>query len=621
MTEHGDERGLLWSQNPVVTRSSKRDGAPKSMPPAPDWTPPEDFPSFKQRPRIGLDIEGHDPDLEKLGPGVRRDGCITGVALALTRDEAAYYPVAHEPGPNLDPDKVFGWLREEGASFTGEIVGTNLTYDLDYLAEQGVVFPHAKLRDVQVADKLLDENHFTYNLDDIAKRDGYGGKVTDELEKLYGKGYIKRMKDLHPGHVAAYAEGDVTLPWQLMDEQQDQMRHEGLDRIFDIESRVTPLLLAMRRNGVRVDIERGKVAEEDLLRRLKEAHNDLPRPTDIWAADSVAKLFDMEGLDYPKTEKTGKPSFKRPWLEAHPHALAKQIVKVRALDKILNPFLSNYILGAGALGRVHGTFNQQGARTGRLSSGNPNLQNIPVRDPELGPLLRSLFIPEEDMLWGCADWSQIEFRFLVHYGILAMNAVPGMCRSAFEAAEMYRNDPTTDFHAMAAALTGLERGPSKNINFGVVYGMGKDTMAAAMGCTVAEAAPVLATFHEELPFIKEIYDMASNRARKRQEIITILGRKRRFPGGNLNHKALNALLQGSAADLMKKAMVQMWEGGLFNVLVPHLTVHDEMDVSIPRTKAGREAWGELVNIMQTAMTLEVPVLASANTGLDWYDAK
>jgi DNA polymerase I-like protein with 3'-5' exonuclease and polymerase domains len=299
-------------------------------------------------------------------------------------------------------------------------------------------------------------------------------------------------------------------------------------------------------------------------------------------------------------------------------------------------------------GRIHCNFNQlrsdaYGTVSGRFSSSNPNLQNIPARDPVMGPLLRSVFIPEEDHDWGSADWSQIEYRFCVHYAHLT----PGIDASV--AVDMYRNDANTDFHQLAAEISGVERKKAKSVNFGVVYGMGVATMAAQLGCSFDEAEKILTTFHTEMPFLKAIYDTATRRAAQKGHITTILGRRRRFTKWEYNnklfnckddalleklehpsrygvrraqtHKALNALLQGSAADLMKQAMVEMYESGLFEVLVPHITVHDEMNVSIPRTAIGTEAFKEMQHIMETSMPLAVPVFASASTGNNWSEAK
>jgi len=335
------------------------------------------------------------------------------------------------------------------------------------------------------------------------------------------------------------------------------------------------------------------------------------------------------------------------------------IVKARSNDKIAGTFIQSYILESHINGRLHCMFNQLksdegGTVSGRFSSSGPNLQNIPARDPILGPLMRSMFIPEEGMRWGSLDWSQIEYRLLVHYASITKGI------DATEAVRMYRTDPKTDFHSMASEITGVPRKQAKNVNFGVVYGMGVPKLAADLGMTIDEAKGVMAQFQENAPFMRGMLDLCSNRAAAKGEIKTILGRKRRFdvweckyfdkdtqkvesafvqqnnldewtsdnekrmrgePRRAFTHKALNALLQGSAADLMKKAMVQMWDAGIFDVLVPHLTVHDEFNSSVPDTKEGMDAFGEMRHIMETAIELDIPVLADGEIGSNWDEAK
>ena len=621
MIEHGDENGLLWKTAPVVTQRSRGTKPVPRKPSAPDWEPPSEFPAFKQDDRISLDIETFDPDLLSKGPGVRRDGYTCGIGVGIKGHGASYYPTRHSEGPNLDEDKVYGWLAEQARDFKGEIVGANLGYDLDYLAEKGVHFPLAKIRDIQIAEPLLDENRRTYNLQSLGEQYLGEGKVVDELKQLYGDDYIKRMPDLHAGHVAKYVRGDLLMPWQIYEKQKPLLEAQGLTDLFDLESRLVPLLVHMRRVGVRVDVEKAEEVKRGLVSRVAELQDTLQRPVDVWAAESVKRAMDLEGLEYPTTD-AGNPSFKKEWLERHSHPLPNTIAQIRSLEKLGSTFVDGYIVNSHVNGRLHCQFNQlrsdqYGTVSGRFSSSNPNLQNIPARDPVTGPLMRGMFLPEEGYLWGSADWSQIEFRFLVHWAM-----VYGF-KSAKAAAQMYRDNPKTDFHEMAAELTGLERGPSKNINFGVVYGMGEKTMAANLGKSIDEARPILRAFHSRLPFIKEIYEQESRFASRDGYITTILGRRRRFEDRSKSHKALNGKLQGSAADLMKKAMVDMWEAGLFTSgpLVPHLTVHDEMDVSVPDTKAGHEAFAEMNNIMETCMKLEVPVLSDAKLGANWSESK
>ena len=286
------------------------------------------------------------------------------------------------------------------------------------------------------------------------------------------------------------------------------------------------------------------------------------------------------------------------------------------------------------------------------SSSDPNLQNIPSRNPILGPMCRRVFIPEEDQDWGRIDWSQIEYRFLLHY------AVATNCFGAKETADLYLQDKEMDFHHMAATIAyhGQEitkqlRETAKSINFGIVYGMGVSALAFNLGVSMEESKPILQEFHSRLPWLKQIYNKALNQAADKGYIKTIMNRRQRFDMWETNgwdskkeyltkeryaalsdlekrgfkrgrtHKALNALLQGSAADLMKKAMVMAYQQGLFKVLSPHLTVHDELGVSVPRTNEGREAFEQLVYIMEHAMTLNVPILASSKLGSNWAECK
>lgn len=637
-----------------------------------DWICPESLRSFKHLPRIGLDIEGKDPNIQTKGPGAHRlelerashNAGVVGLAIAYARDDATYYPTRHNRDSMENPDQFWNQVRAEALEFKGEMVGANLQYDLDWLrAEHGIRFPQAQFRDVQIAEPLLDENRMTYKLQALADDYLGRGKLVDELTSTYGSGYIGHMDEVHPSHAAPYAERDTMLPWEILELQEKKLEDEGLTDLFHLESRLTLLLLEMRYQGVRVD---HAAAEEALIktREVKdEALAQIKAATgirvEVWAADSIARAFDAENIAYPKTA-TGKPSFTKDWLKSHDSPLAQLIIQAREYDKIGSTFIESYILnGATKHGdewRIHAMFNQlksdaSGTVSGRFSSSNPNLQNIPSRHPVLGPLCRSIFIPEKGKLWGSLDWSQIEYRFLVHYAHLTKGI------DAMGAVLQYRNNPGADFHQMAADLTGLARKDVKAINFGVVYGMGATKLALSMGISLDEAKALLAQFREAAPFLSGMLDRCSNVAAQRGFIKTILGRKRRFetwevkyrnkgvqtdfvdtadlpsyveklgssvlglPRRAFTHKALNALLQGSAADLMKQAMVQMWEDGLFNVLTPHITVHDEFNSSVPDTAEGHEAFEEMRHIMETTMQLEVPVRADGSLAANWKEAK
>lgn len=640
-------------------KSFDPNGASREIPP--DYAPPE-YRSILGRKRIGLDIEGHDPDLPTLGPGAHREnGKVVGVAIGYDVHDGAYYPTGHEVGPNVeDPDKFYERLRAEAKYFDGEMVGANLQYDLDWLrTRHGVVFEKAKFRDVQIAEPLLDENRMTYKLNVLAKEYLNKEKTDDDLRRLYGGGYIENMHRVHPAHADVYGQGDVSLPWEILDKQTKRLESEGLTNLFHLESALTPLLLEMRYRGVRVNVSKAEEAQ----RALKQEQADIEKRinemgqanVDIWSADSIAIAFENLGLEYEKT-KTGKPSFKKDWLNAHNSEIAKLIVQARGNDKTAGTFIQSYILDGHINGRLHCMFNQlksdsYGTVSGRFSSSNPNLQNIPSRHPVMGPLMRSMFIPEEGMLWGSLDWSQIEYRLLVHYASITK----GIDASA--AVRMYRNDPNTDFHTAAAQIAGVDRKEAKGVNFGVVYGMGVPSLAGTLGVTIDEAKAIMQKFQDNAPFMKGMLDRCATAATERGFIKTILGRKRRFEtwevkwrGGDgtehveyvdtpdldafcagknvrgrprraFTHAALNSLLQGSAADLMKKAMVDAWDAGVYDVMVPHLTVHDELNQSVPDTPEGHEAFEELRRIMETTLELDIPVRADGTLGKDWDEAK
>lgn len=656
-----DSRGRIKSD----TRGKVEDFHESRVAPKEGYEPPDSWKDFVHLDEIGLDIETRDPELGNKGPGCyRRDGFVVGVGIAYNVEHAVYYPVGHTTNTNRNIKRLasfWDWFRDQAQRYKGTVVGANLAYDLDWLAAaHDVRFPHARIEDVQWAEALLDENRLKYSLEVLAQEYLGDGKRTDELKK-YGEHYILNMHRIDPGHAGEYCEDDAIKALRIIAKQRPRLTADGLDRVWDLECRGAHILLEMRRRGVRIDLDRANQASQELRAEVKAGKERLREMIgfgiDPWSADSLERGFDKLGLQYPRTKPSknfpkGKPSFRKAWLQAHTHEFAREIVFVREMDKTAGTFVESYILDGHVNGRLHTQFHPlkgdtNGTVSGRYSSSNPNLQNIPARHPKLGPLMRSMFIPEEDHDWGSADWSQIEYRLLAH----VCDAVPSV--DSAELIRRYRSDPTTDFHVMAAEIAGVDRKTAKNINFGVVYGMGVPALAMYLGVPIDEAEKILAEFHARAPYLRGVYDWAGRRANSKGYVKTLLGRRRRFTDyvvgygqratffkdadeaaehaiktGSVvqragTHKALNAILQGSAADLMKQAMVNAWEAGLFaeGLLIPHLTVHDEMNVSVPRTRAGREAFDEMRRIMETAVELAVPVLVDAKLGATWDEAK
>lgn len=624
------------------------------------WRMPEDFPDLSKAKKISIDCETRDPDLKSNGPGVRRGGYIVGVAVGTDDGFKAYYPVRHEVGPNLDPGAVVRWLRSETAREKQDKVGANILYDADYLAQEGVVLA-GRWRDVQVAEPLLDENAFAYNLNALAKK--YLGEKKEEagieqFAKAQGwKGKAQEHLWKMPASVVGpYAEMDADLPLRILEKQLPLLAEQDLLPLFEIESKLTRVLLKMRRLGVRIDVGKLDQAIDSVGKRIEELNKKmqavLGAGVNIWAAESLGKAFDKLGIAYSTTAKTRKPSFTHDFLERHSHEFPQLVVQARTLEKFLGTFLKGSIHNMLVGGRLHGQFHQlkgdnYGAVTGRLSSSHPNLQFIPARDKELGPLIRSMFLPEDESQWGKCDMSQIEFRLFAHYA-----TGPG----SEEVRQKYQTDPNADFHQMCADMSGKSRTKAKTINFGKIYGMGVDKLCVSMGMSRSEAEKFMSEYDEGIPFVKSMLQLAASVADRRGYVKTILGRRRRFelwepadwllsksiPAGKKEevielvnqarskdpavrpgvrraktYKALNAVIQGSAADQIKKAMVDCDDAGLWEVLPLHLTVHDELDVSVPRTKEGESAFLEMVRLMEQAVPLKVPVKADWKLGRNW----
>lgn len=657
-----DAFGLFWEDAPT---SRARGQVVRPMPPIPDtgWLPPSEFPDLRGAHVLSVDTETKDPELLERGPGwARNSGHIIGVSVAVA-ERAWYFPVRHEVEPeyNMDPEHVFAWLRDTMKHKHQPKVGANLIYDLGWLAEEGVEVL-GDLMDVQLAEALLDERG-EVNVDHLGLKYLGQGKETSLLYQWCADFYGgepdgKQRANLWrapPRLVGPYAEMDAVVPLKVARAQYPQLAAEGLLDLLRMENGLIRLLIAMRRAGVTVDINRAEQLRERLLHMEAESQRrlDLTAGTavDVNSPDTIARAFDAVGIEYPTTP-TGKPSFRKEWLEHAHNPIAEQILAVRKVQKLRGTFVESYILNSHVNGKVHGQFHllrsdEGGTRSGRFASSTPNLQNIPSRDPELAPLVRGMFIPDPGHLqWRRYDYSQIEYRFLVHFA-----EGPG----AHEARQQFITDPDTDYHDfvinMIAKMTGytLDRKPAKNINFGLIYGMGVKKLLRTLGLSEAEGKKLFDAYHTAIPYAKAAMEECSEIALRTGVITTILGRRSRFdlwepvgragqersPGlpyelairkygariqRSMGHKALNRRLQGSAADMMKFCMWQAWEQGVFDYVgVPRLTVHDELDFS--DTGEHPDGWEYLQHILENAMPLRIPVKCEPEVGPDWGAAK
>ena len=615
---------------------------------ATEWNCPDSFPNLKDAKYIAIDLETKDPNLKTRGSGaIIGQGEIIGVAVAV-EGWKGYYPIGHRGGGvsdgNLDKRIVLEWLKEICATDSVKIFH-NAMYDVCWLRAYGIKI-NGHIMDTMLMASLIDENRFWYTLNSVAF--DYLGEVKDEkglkaAAEAAGVDAKSEMWKLPAMDVGAYAEKDAELTLELFKVLSIEIKKQNLKEIFDLESRLFPCLIDMKFKGVRVDVEKAHLLKKELSTQEEKLILEVKKETgiepQIWAARSIAKVFDKLSLPYEKTEKTGAPSFTKNFLSTHSNSIINKIAKAREINKAHTTFIDT-ILKHEYRGRIHADINpirsdQGGTVTGRFSYSNPNLQQIPARNKDLGPMIRSLFLPEVNHKWGCFDYSQQEPRLVVHY---AASTEP-ICfdDSVTNIVEKFK-DNSVDFHQTVADMANISRSNAKTINLGLFYGMGKAKLQAELGLnTKQEAENLFNQYHDSVPFVRDLMTYTSNQAQT-GSIGTLLGRRCRFNKWEpatfgmhtpmsfeeaertygrgrirraFTYKALNKLIQGSAADMTKKAMLDLYEEGI----IPHIQIHDELDISIESEEQAKK----IIEIMENAVTLKVPNKVDYESGNTWGD--
>lgn len=650
-------------------------------PPIPDtgWRAPTEFPNLSQASVISLDTETWEPDFDH-GPGWGRGkGHIVGFSLAAQwRDGSRgrwYFPVRHEvePQDNLDPAQCFRWLKDVLETPHIPKVGANLLYDIGWLTTENI-YVQGELHDVQFAEALLNEDG-EVNLEHLGQHYLKRGKETDFLYQWLAEAYggsanSKQRANIHrspPRLAGPYAEMDAALPLDVLDKQWPLMHAEGLLDVYHMECDSIYLLIRMRLSGVNVDLEAAEKLYGELAVDINRLNEQLFAATGVRAnvnsGDELAKVFDAAGIAYPRTAK-GAPSFRKDFLKSVEHPIADLIRDIREHEKIRGTFIRSYLLESNVNGRIHCQFHplrndEGGARSGRYASSDPNLQNIPIRT-DLGKRIRTLFIPDYGHIaWEKNDYSQIEYRFLAHFAV-----GPGSDELRAE----YNANPDTDYHDNTYGrlcpfmnwnpadkdTAKLYRRPVKNINFGLLYGMGKSKLGRALmeyfqgKMTKDQLNDLFNAYHKANPYVKATMDLASNEAQIYGFVCTILGRRSRFDmweprmidyenrarplkydmairqyGADIQrsstHKGINRKLQGSAADMIKKGIHRCWKEGVFDVIgVPKLQVHDELDFSVRDASPQQaEAYRYMRHVMENCIPLRVPVRVDHKRGPNW----
>ena len=604
-----------------------------------EWVKPDEFPDLRQADTIAIDLETHDPDLKSMGSGsVTGKGKVVGIAVAVD-GYSGYFPFDHEGGGNLEKSKVLQWFTDICES-TSDKVFHNAMYDVCWIRKMGIKI-NGNIYDTMIAASLVNENRFRYDLNSLGW--DYVGKGKNETElraaaNEWGVDPKADMWKLPSMYVGSYAERDAELTLALWKVLQKELSDQDLGAIFELETDLFPCLVDMRFLGVKVDVSKAHelkrqltLQEEMLLHKIKK---ETGIETQIWAARSIAKVFEKLNLPFERTVKTQAPSFTKNFLSSHEHPLVKMIAEAREINKAHTTFIDT-IIRYEHLGRIHADINQirsdnGGTVTGRFSYSNPNLQQIPARNKDLGPLIRSLFLPESGCEWGCFDYNQQEPRLVVHYASLDQDA------SVFNVQNAYK-EGDADFHTIVAKMADIPRTQAKTINLGLFYGMGKAKLQAELGVSKEKAEELFSIYHSRVPFVKTLMKGVSNRAQQRGQIRTLLGRLCRFhlwepnsfgmhkalpfeqavqehgPGIRraYTYKALNKLIQGSAADMTKKSMLELYKEGI----IPHIQIHDELDISVESDKQAKQ----ITEIMESAVDLEIPNKVDYESGKNWGD--
>ena len=580
-----------------------------------------------------IDIETHDPHLKEWGPGsIRKDGYIIGIGCYC---------------PELNIDDFFtphdSRIKELLADETITKIFHNGVYDLDWIMNGPNHFEvKGRCEDTMTRETLLDSYAFSYSLDACCQRRGVVGKnkgetIDEYWRQIGGKGKaVEHLKDIPFGIVGKYCRQDCRATYNLFIAQQPLLEAQNLLNANDIECRLYPLLMDMRKNGFRINMPElfrlGDQFQEEYdngIKELEHTYGFTEGTLSLNAAKDLYKIWKQEGLPIEYTS-TGKPSFAAAVLDDCHHPIAKQVKHLKGLIKTQAFFNSWVDLAQDS--HLYPSFfpakrDDGGTVTGRWSSQNPNLQQVPAREDKHGEEIRSLFIPEEGCLLGAFDYKQIEYRVFTHFA---------SGEGAVDAQRQFNENPNTDYHQMTIDLMGWGdlgkegRHLAKNLNFGSIYGLGPKSFAVKFKQNLLHNHPerdpnnlfpvaqsLMNEYFRKVPFVKPTCNKIMEEGQRKGYVKTLSGRRQRMPLDNGAYKLINYLIQGSAADLLKKGLVNAWERGVFKVLKLHAQVHDEIVFSIPKTKEGYEACKTLYECMANAYQLRIPLGVDTEIGPDW----
>lgn len=624
------------------------------------WTPPAGLPDLRGKiKQMAIDTEGNDEGLtNKQGSGwPTRAGFICGLSVAWREDQTVrsfYAPVRHPNTQCLNVQHVALWLKDHIESGI-EIIMHHGSHDLGWLrTDWNLNCSNAKIADTEAMAMLVDENQLSYSLDRLCAWRGIKGKdetLLKEAAELYAIDPKAGLWRLAGKYVGPYAEQDAVATLLLAENLMSEIHRQELIEALKLEYDLMPMVLEMRLRGISVDVD---AAQQRKAWILKERNRVLARLARKLGRESVTieecrspksleRMFEEQGVENFHRTETGRQSFQAVWMRKHEHWLPRFVSRAEQLTDAADKFIQNFILDYVKNGRIHASINQfrgeeGGTRSYRFSYADPPLQQAPHRDERFAKAFRGAFKPEPDEVWASADYSQQEYRLIVHYATIL--GLP----KAEAAAQRYRDDPDTDFHALVAQWTGLGRKPAKDTNFAKAYGAGIQRFAEMIGDTQERASEIMQQYDRELPFVSLLNRYCIDRAKDRGYMKLLDGARSHFdmwervtyergvgfegaqpslaaaqakwPKQRLRraytHKALNRLIQGSAARQTKMWMRACWKEGF----VPLLQMHDELCFSVTNSKQVQR----ICELGREVVELKVPMKVDAEIGATWATA-
>ena len=554
---------------------------------------------------------------------------LVGMSFCPAAGRAWYVPV---PADRAEAERIVQSLRPLYENPHTLKVGQNIKYDMIMLQNYGVRV-RGPLFDTMLAHYVL-QPELRHNMDYLAEI--YLNYRTIHIEELLGhKGRgQKTMADLPPADVYRYACEDADVTLRLRDVLDKELKQAGAKALLrDVEMPLVPVLVNLESNGVRIDTEALRQTSAHFTNRLRDIEQDIYRLAgevfNIASPRQVGEvLFDRLKIDAkPKKTKTGQYVTSEEVLESlrGRHEIVGKILEHRGLKKLLGTYVDALPqLINPRTGRIHTSFNQAVTATGRLSSSNPNLQNIPVRDDN-GKEIRKAFIPDDGCTFFSADYSQIELRIMAH-----LSQDPNMIEAFAEGHDIHAATAAKIYHVPLDQVTPDMRRKAKTANFGIIYGISVFGLAERMGVSRQEAKELIDGYFATYPQVKAYMDHSIEVARAQGYVETIFHRKRFLPDissrnatvrGYAERNAINAPIQGSAADIIKVAMARIYrrfqaEGIKAKML---LQVHDELNFSVPQDERER-VQRIVIEEMEQAYPLRVPLKADCGWGTNWLEA-